>query len=186
MSYSEQLLARPVTAEVLGLHVWPADADLPLPCDAIELDWGGVVGDRHHGVTMASDVRQAEVFARGTQIANLRQASIVDEGELARIAAAMGIGALAPGLIADNICTRGIPDLTTLPHMTRMVFDGGAVLMLGGENTPCTIAGAMVGRVHGTTPQAFPKAAMHLRGVTGWVERPGTVRVGEGIRLVRP
>lgn len=175
-----------MTARVVGLHVWPADVEVPQAVDELVLDWGGPVGDRHHGETMLSDVRQRPVFERGTRIRNHRQVSIVDAGELARIAAAMGIPAIEPGLIADNICTDGIDDLTTLPRMTRLVFDGGVVLMTGGENLPCTIAGALVEAAHGTRPEAFPKAAMGMRGLTGWVEHPGTVRPGEGLRVVRP
>lgn len=175
-----------MTARVLGLHVWPVGADVPTPVDELVLDWGGALGDRHYGETMLSDVRQKSVYERGTRIRNHRQVSIVDSGELARIATAMGLPAIAPGLIADNICTEGLDDLTRLPGMTRLVFDGGAVIMVGGENFPCTIAGALVGKVHGTRPEAFPKAAMGLRGVTGWVEHPGTVRPGEGLRALRP
>ena len=51
---------------------------------------------------------------------------------------------------------------------------------------PCVIAGSMVGQVHGTAPQAFPKAAMHRRGVTGWVEHPGVVRAGDSVRILTP
>jgi len=175
-----------VTARVVGLHVWPAAAEVPHAVDELVLDWGGPVGDRHHGETMLSDTRQRPVFERGTRIRNHRQVSIVDAGELARIASAMGIPAIDAGLIADNICTEGVDDLTTLPRMTRLVFDGGAVLMTGGENMPCTIAGALVEAVHGTRPEAFPRAAKGLRGITGWVEHPGTIRPGEGLRVVRP
>lgn len=175
-----------MTIRVVALHVWPGGADRPIPSHELTLDWGGPVGDRHHGLTMASDVRQKAAFTRGTEIRNHRQVSLVDVAELARIAAAMGVGSIAPGLIADNICTEGIDDLTGLPRMTRLQFEGGATLMLGGENFPCTIAGALVGAVHGTAPQSFPKAAMGLRGVTGWVERPGVVRVGESARILLP
>lgn len=175
-----------MTPTVVGLHVWPAGADVPTPVDELVLDWGGPVGDRHHGETMLSDTRQKSVYERGTRIRNHRQVSIVDAAELARIAEALGIPALAPGLIADNICTSGVEDLTALPRMTRLVFDGGTVLMLGGENFPCTIAGGLVAAAHGTRPEAFPKAAMGLRGVTGWVEHPGTIRPGEGLRVLRP
>jgi hypothetical protein len=171
---------------VVALHVWPAGLDAPVEADSLTLDWGGPVGDRHHGETMLSGTRQRRVFEDGTVIRNHRQVSIVDIGELAAIAAALGVPSLAPGLIADNICTQGIPGLTSLPPMTRMVFDSGAVLVLGGENTPCTIAGALVQSVHGTPPQSFPKAAMGLRGVTGWVERPGTLVAGGSIELVLP
>lgn len=175
-----------MSARVVATHVWPADQQVPVPCEELVLDWGGPVGDRHHGELTLSHVRQDDVFTRGTQIRNHRQISLVDAAELALIAAALDIEKLEPGLIADNICTQGIPELTTLPRMTRMVFDSGAVIMLGGENMPCTIAGAMVSAVHGTRPTAFPKAAMRRRGVTAWVERPGVVRAGDGISLVIP
>ena len=171
---------------VVATHIWPAGADVPTAVDELQLDWGGPVGDRHHGITMSSDTRQKVVYPRGTTIRNHRQVSIVDLAELARIAEAMGIPAIAPGLVADNICTDGITDLTQLPRMTRLVFDGGAVLMLGGENLPCTIAGAMVAEVHGTRPEAFPKAAMGLRGVTGWVEHPGIITPGAKVEVREP
>lgn len=173
-------------ARVIATHVWPAGTDIPAPVTELSLDWGGPVGDRHHGLTMSSDARQADVFARGTEIRNHRQVSIVDVSELAEIAQNLGIDRIEPGLIADNICTDGIAHLTRLPPMTRLVFPSGAVLMLGGENLPCVIAGAMVERVHGTGPEKFPKAAMGLRGVTGWVERPGAVRPGDAIEVVLP
>lgn len=175
-----------MTARVVGLHVWPSSERAPVAVDELVLDWGGPVGDRHYGETMRSDTRQKAVYARGTTIRNHRQVSIVDVAELERIAGALGVPSLDPGLIADNVCTEGIGELTSLPRMTRLVFDGGAVVMLGGENLPCTIAGALVAAVHGTRAEAFPKAAMGLRGVTGWVEHPGTVRPGEPVRVLRP
>ncbi len=175
-----------MTIRIVALNIWPADAPTPLAVDEIVLDWGGPVGDRHYGETMSSDTRQKQAFARGTTIRNHRQVSIVDDAELAMIATTLGVRAIAPGLIADNICTTGIPDLTALPRMTRLLFEGGAVLMTGGENYPCTIAGALVQAELGTAPEAFPKAAMGRRGVTGWVEHPGVIRPGEGIRILTP
>ena len=168
-----------MTARVRATHVWPDGATAPVPVDELELDWGGPVGDRHHGETMRSDTRQSSVFAKGTVIRNHRQLSLVDVEELAVIAGRMGLPELAPGLIADNICTEGIPDLTALPRMTRLVFDGGAVLMLGGENMPCTIAGGWSGGPR-DAPQAFPKAAIGA-GRHRWVEHPGRPP-GEGTR----
>jgi hypothetical protein len=175
-----------MTPRVLALHVWPAGDGNPAPVEELVLDWGGLVGDRHYGETMSSDTRQKSVYARGTTIRNHRQVSLVDAAELAIIAAALGVQELSPGLIADNICTEGIPELTGLPRMTRLAFDGGVVLMCGGENMPCTIAGAMVEVAHGTSPTAFPKAAIGHRGVTAWVEHPGVIRPGEGIRVLTP
>lgn len=175
-----------MTASVDALHVWPPGVAAPLRVDELVLDWGGPVGDRHHGLTMMSDVRQKEAFSRGTEIRNHRQVSIVDVGELTEIAVALGLPDLAPGTIADNICTAGIGDLTSLPPLSRLVFAGGAVLLTGGANAPCTIAGGLVHERYGSPPERFPKAAMGLRGITGWVERPGSIRAGDEVRVLPP
>lgn len=169
-----------------AVHIWPPGAGVPEAVEELHLDWGGAIGDRHHGVTMSSDARQKDVFARGTEIRNHRQLSIVDLAELAAIAAALGIEDLAPGTIADNICTDGLTDLTSLEPLSRLVFTSGAVLMTGGFNTPCTIAGRMVAARYGSAPERFPKAAWDLRGITGWVERPGAIRPGDSVRVVPP
>ena len=175
-----------MNARVAATYVWPSDTDQPVSTDALELDWGGPVGDRHHGETMASDTRQSSVFPRGTEIRNHRQLSLVDLAELAQIAEALTIPRIEPGTIAENITTEGIAALTSLPRMTRLVFPSGAVIMLGGANAPCTIAGGLVAREYGSRPEAFPKAAIGRRGVTGWVERPGTVRTGDEIAIMLP
>lgn len=174
------------TPTVASLHVWPADSPTPISVDTLELTFSGAVGDRHFGETMQSDTRTAKVYARGTTIRNHRQVSIVDTDELATIAAAMGIPRIEPGVIADNICTTGIPTLTSLPAMTRMEFSGGAVIVVGGENYPCVIAGGLLHDAYGTRPESFPKAGMGLRGVTGWVDRPGVIRSGDVITLHAP
>lgn len=179
-------MSGPADMRVTALHVWPSDVTEPISVDSLDLDWGGPIGDRHHGEYMASDTRQSRVFPRGTTIRNHRQLSIIDLDELARIASALGIPRIDPGVVADNICTEGIPALTDLPRMTRMAFPSGAVVMLGGPNAPCTIAGGMVARAYGSRAEAFPKAAIGQRGVTGWVERPGIVRPGDPITLLPP
>lgn len=174
-----------MNAVVLATHIWPSTSALPIPVEFLDLDFSGAIGDRHYGATMTAGVREKKLFAKGTEVANLRQISIVDRGELDRVAAALGIEAIQPGVIADNIYTEGIDDLTSLPPMTRLEFSGGAMLLLGGENFPCTIAGAMVHQAHGARTEAFPKAAMGLRGVTGWVERPAPIRPGDHITVHR-
>lgn len=171
---------------VVATHIWPAESTTPVVAPVLELDWGGAVGDRHHGLTMSSNTRQKEVFDRGTVIRNHRQLSIVDVAELAEIAATLGIDELSPGTIADNICTSGIPGLTALEPMTRLVFASGAVLMTGGRNAPCTIAGRMVQERYGSPAEKFPKAAFDLRGITAWVERPGPIIAGDVVEVVAP
>jgi len=171
-------------ASVTHLHVWQPGQDFPEPVAAIDLEWGGVPGDRHYGEYMQSNSREAHAFPRGTEIRNYRQISIVDQAELDVIAERLEIENLSPGTIADNICTEGLPDLTALPLMTRLRFPSGATIMTGGENNPCTIAGGMVQARYGAQAHKFPKAAIHLRGITGWVERPGVIRIGDLIEVI--
>ncbi len=173
-----------MSPHVAALHIWSPDLEMPTPVKSINLEFSGIPGDRHFGSTMLSGAREKHAFARGTEISNYRQISIVDQAELARIAANLGIDHLAAGTIADNICTEGLPDLTALALMSRLVFPSGATIMTGGANAPCTIAGAMVESVYGSAAQRFPKAALHLRGITGWVERPGVINTGDPITVV--
>ncbi len=173
-----------MSASVISLHVWSPDLEIPTPVNSINLEFAGIPGDRHYGNTMLSCAREKHAFERGTEINNYRQISIVDTAELAKIATNLGIDELAPGTIADNICTEGLPDLTDLPLMTRLIFPSGASIMTGGVNSPCTIAGAMVGAKYGTPAHHFPKAAINLRGITGWVERPGAINTGDPITVV--
>ncbi len=173
-----------MSARIAALHVWSLDLEMPTPVNSIHLEFAGIPGDRHFGSTMLANARERHAFEGGTEISNYRQISIVDLAQLALIADNLGIKNLAPGTIADNICTEGFPDLTALPLMSRLMFPSGASIMTGGANAPCAIAGAMVESVYGTKPHSFPKAAMHLRGITGWVERPGLINAGDPITVV--
>ncbi len=173
-----------MSPKVASLHVWSPDLEMPTPVNSINLEFAGIPGDRHFGSTMHTGAREKHAFERGTEISNYRQISIIDMAELAKIAANLGIERLAPGTIADNICTEGFPDLTAISLMSRLVFPSGASIMTGGANAPCAIAGAMVESVYGIKPHSFPKAAMHLRGITGWVERPGVINAGDPITVV--
>ena len=49
-----------MTARVRATHVWPKGATTPVPVSELQLDWGGPVGDRHHGETMRSNTRQSQ------------------------------------------------------------------------------------------------------------------------------
>lgn len=172
---------------VEALHVWPAGADVPLPREALDLTWLGAEEDRHAGLTMLSDSRTTNIYPRGTEIRNHRQLSLVCLAELALIGQRLGLAEpLAPGLIADNIALSGVAELTALPRLTRLEFASGAVIITGGVNNPCTIAGAMVAAVHGTAKEKFPKAAWGRRGITGWVDRPGRIAVGDAVTAHPP
>ncbi|MFI0433442.1 MAG: MOSC domain-containing protein [Candidatus Nanopelagicales bacterium] len=174
------------TPTVVALHVWPGDAPGPVARQRLDLTFDGAPEDRHAGQTMVSDTRTLKVYPRGTLIRNHRQLSLVSTEELALIAERLGIDHIAPGVIADNLCLTGLEDLTALPRLTRLEFSSGAVLMAGGVNTPCTLAGRMVEQSYGTPPAKFPKAAWGRRGITAWVDRPGAVEVGDNVTVHLP
>lgn len=179
-------MSEETTVTVEALHLWPPGDEEPHPVESLQLDFTGPVGDRHAGLTMASDTRSAHVYAKGTEIRNHRQVSLVSMEELAVIAANLGIDELEAGVIADNVALKGLPELTALPRMTRLEFPSGAVLMTGGVNNPCVIAGRMVAARYATPAHRFPKAAFNHRGITAWVERPGAVTLGDAVRTHPP
>ncbi|MGF1503508.1 MAG: MOSC domain-containing protein [Paracoccaceae bacterium] len=146
--------------------------------ETLELDWGGPVGDVHHGETRGACVRVKSLYPRGTEIRNVRQLSILSAEELAEIAEALEIPELRPEWVGATLVLRGIPDLTLLPPATRLVFEGGATLVTDTENLPCKFPAEVIERHHPGHGRAFPKIARGKRGLTAWVERPGRIALG--------
>lgn len=148
----------------------------------------GLEGDRHAGFTRRADARVPQ-YPRGTEIHNSRQVSLVAEEELAQIAANLGVPVVEPEWIGANLVLRGVPNLSRLPPMTRIYFPELAALALEGENHPCLFPGKAIQHAYPDMlglAKRFPKAALHLRGVVGWVERAGIIRVGDKVRIEIP
>jgi hypothetical protein len=148
----------------------------------------GLEGDIHRGLTRRSDVRVPH-YPRGTIIRNTRQVSILSQEELAEVAAALKIPHILPAWVGANLELRGIPYLTMLPPSTRIFFPDDAVLVVDAENMPCVGPGNAIQEHYPDVPklaQCFPKAAMHKRGVVGWVEREGYINDGDNVRLLLP
>ncbi len=154
--------------------------------DRLTMTFDGVEGDCHGGRTRASDSRMLKQYARGTEVANTRQVSILSTEELAQVAATLGIPALPPEWVGANIVTTGIPDLTLLPPATRLMFSSGATIIVDLENAPCRYVGDVIEKHHPGVGGRFVKAAQHKRGVVGWVEKPGAISVGDEIVLHVP
>ena len=81
--------------------------------------------------------------------------------------------------------------LSMLPASTLLFFEGGATLKVDFQNGPCKIAGASIARHLGRPDDvglalAFVPAAKRRRGVLAWVEKTGTVRMGESVRVQLP
>lgn len=160
------------------------------PVEALALGFDGIEGDLHAGTTRRSGGREPW-YRRGTEMRNERQLSIVAEDELAVVAARMGIARILPEWIGANLVLAGVPRLSMLPAGTLLFFEGGATVKVDAQNAPCRIAGRQVALRAGMDDLeggalAFAKTAKRLRGLVGWVEKPGTVTAGEAVSVRVP
>lgn len=158
--------------------------------DRLELDFQGIAGDLHRGYERQSGAREPW-YRRDTTIRNDRQISMVSPVELAIVARSMEIEEIRPQWIGANLLIEGVPRLSMLPPGTLMMFAGGACIRIAGYNAPCRISGTMVAKRARMTDQqagalAFPKAAKRLRGLVGWVEKPGVIEQGEAVSVRIP
>jgi MOSC domain-containing protein YiiM len=146
----------------------------------------GMVGDCHGGLTRKSDSRMLKQYKRGTEVRNSRQVSILSTEELTEVAERMGIPAVQPEWVGANMVIRGIPDLTLLPPSTRLKFPSGAMIVVDVENHPCRYPADIIAKHHPEARKGFVAAAMHKRGVVGWVEAEGVIRTGDRITIWVP
>ena len=152
----------------------------------VALAFEGLAGESHSGLVRLSCSRVTDQYPKGTPIRNVRQVTIVSSEELAVIAAAMDIATLRPEWLGANLVVEGLPNLTLVPPSSRFVFAGGAALVIDMENAPCQLPAREIERVHPGKGAAFRRAAEHRRGVTAWVEREGSIVLGERFRLHVP
>ncbi len=152
----------------------------------VKASYAGLEGESHSGLVRSSCVRVRHQYPEGTQIRNTRQVSIVSTEELATIAETMGIAELEPEWLGANLLVSGIPNFSQIPPSTRMIFAGGASLVVDLENSPCKYPGEIIERHHPGCGSLFAKAAVGRRGVTAWVEREGNINTGDSIQLYVP
>ena len=157
-----------------------------VPAEALELGFDGLNGVPYAGRTRASCGRVTTQHPRGTEIANVRQLSIVSAEDLAAIAADIGLPALDPAWLGANIVVEGIADFTHVPPSSRLQAESGTTLVIDMENQPCTQVSMTIARQHPEEGKLFKPAAEGRRGVTAWVERPGGLRIGDALRLHIP
>ena len=146
----------------------------------------GMEGDCHGGLTRKSDSRMLKQYRRGTEVRNSRQVSILSTEELTEVAERMGIPEVRPEWVGANMVIRGIPDLTLLPPSTRLKFPSGAMIVVDAENHPCRYPADIIAKHHPEAKKGFVAAAMHKRGVVGWVEAEGVIRTGDRITIWVP
>lgn len=156
------------------------------PAAVLDLDWGGIAGELHQGVTRPACVRVKDLHPEGTTIANTRQLSVLGQEELDAIAAELGLDRLDPGHLGASLVVAGIADFTHLPPSSRLQAPSGATLVIDMENRPCTIPARAIEAAHPGKGRLFKPAAQGRRGVTAWVERPGRIALGDPLALFVP
>lgn len=173
-----------VSGKVEGLFATLSPEDFQTTArQALELTFEGIPGDRHGGFTRMSGGREPW-YPRGTEMCNERQVSLLSPQELALIAERMGLPGIEAEWIGGNILVSGIPSLTRVPPRTRLVFEGGVVVRVDGLNVPCRVAGASIAAHYPERDGLdllFPKVAQGLRGLVGYVEKPGRIEIGETV-----
>ncbi len=182
--------ARRLTGLVSSLLKTPgANSDfMTEPCSELTLSFDGIPDDRHGGRTRLSGGREPW-YPRGTEMCNERQISILSAEDLAAIAELMEVPEVRPEWIGGNVVTEGLPKLSLMPPRTRLVFEGGTVIRVDGQNAPCRIAGRSIADHYPDREGLdllFPKVAARLRGLVGFVERPGQIIAGGQVTAFIP
>ena len=174
------------TVRWIGRVPLEGEAILSAVTDRLELGFDGPMGERHSGRTRPSCSRVTTQYPRGTEIANVRQMSVLSTEELTAIASDMGLDAIDPVWLGATLVIEGIPDFTWVPPSSRLQGPGGVTLIVDMENRPCHLPAREIEAVHPGKGKAFKSAAQNRRGVTAWVERPGTLGLGDILRLHVP
>lgn len=156
------------------------------PIDALRATFDGPEGESHGGSTRPACSRVAAQYRRGTVIRNVRQFSVLGAEDLEAIAAAMGVDGLDPALLGATMVISGIPDFSHLPPSSRLQTESGATLVVDMENRPCVLPAKPIEAAMPGYGKRFKPAAAGRRGVTAWVEREGTFRIGDTIALHVP
>lgn len=156
------------------------------PLDAAQLTFAGIAGEAHGGRTRPSCSRVVAQHPKGTEIANVRQLSVLSAEEIAAIAATMGADALAPAWVGASLVIEGIADFTHVPPSSRLQAPSGATLVIDMENRPCHLPARVIEAHLPGIGGRFKAAAKGRRGVTAWVEREGRIALGDVLRLHIP
>ena len=173
--------AKKITGSIEALYIAAGDNFTSCETPSLALTFDGVSGDFHEGATRLSGGREPW-YPRGTEMRNERQLSILSREELAIIAGRLHIPEIRPEWIGCSMVLGGIENLSRLPPRTLLFFDGGVTLKIDGNNGPCKVAGSAIAEHYEGRDDIgieFPKQAKNLRGLVGWVEKPGIIEQGE-------
>lgn len=154
--------------------------------DEMPLSFAGAEGEVHAGLTRLSCARVTSQYPRDTEIKNTRQISIVCAEELAKIASTLDLDEIDPKWLGASIVVSGLPDFSHIPPSSRLQSQDGVTVTVDVQNRPCVFPAKTIERDKPGQGNAFKAAAKGLRGVTAWVEREGTLRLGDTLTLHVP
>ncbi|MHA2253902.1 MAG: MOSC domain-containing protein, partial [Candidatus Kariarchaeaceae archaeon] len=134
------------------------------------------------------------------EIRNNAQWTAISEDEITSINNNLELdeNELKPEYIGMNILVKGVSNFTQTPRGHYLVFTENekyenhdpyqVVLIVHGEVNPCAYAGGGVeaGTGRENIANKFPKAANRLRGLRGWVEKPGVIKKGMYMHILTP
>lgn len=181
-----------VPTEFFAKIVWlgcVSDRNATLASDSRETlsaSFAGLAEEEHSGLTRPSCSRVISQYPRGTEIRNTRQFSIVSIEELSEISEAMGIDRLTPSAVGASVAVEGIPDFSHIPPSSRLQAESGLTLTVDMQNRPCHLPAKVIDADFPGKGGAFKASAQGRRGITAWVEREGTLTIGEALRLHIP
>lgn len=157
-----------------------------VPQETADLTFAGIAGEAHGGLTRPSCVRVKAQHPRGTEIANVRQLSVLSAEDLTEIRKQMGLAVFDPAWVGASLVIEGIPEFTHVPPSSRLQAPSGATLVIDMENRPCVLPAKVIDAAQPGMGKLFKPAALGRRGVTAWVEREGPIAVGDSLSLHVP
>ncbi|MFM7443054.1 MAG: MOSC domain-containing protein [Tabrizicola sp.] len=178
------------TARVVWLGYQPVPVEKLVitakPLTEMPLTFAGFAGEVHAGETRPSCSRVTKQHPKNTTIRNVRQLCVVSAEEMAEVARDMGLAAMDYAWVGASLVLEGIPDLTHLPPSSRFQGPDGVTLVVDMENLPCQEPAVTIDKALPGQGKGFKTAAQGKRGITAWVEREGTLRLGDEVRLHIP
>lgn len=140
----------------------------------------GVEGDAHCGATVRHRSRRRQF----PEIPNLRQVHLI-HAELLEELSEQGF-AIAPGLLGENVTTRGV-DLLALPKWARVRLGADAVVEVTGLRNPCIqLEKLQPGLMQACLGRAADGELVRKAGVMGVVLAGGEVRAGDAVQVELP
>lgn len=174
--------------EVVCVYVGAKDVLAKEPRGSIDVEFDGIVGDRHRSYTR--ECWEGDKQVEGTTRRNERQWSAVSVEELDQISKDMDLTEpLTGAIVGANLCIRGVPEFSKLPKGTVFKFPSGAELMVEEYNPPCSDMSRKISETHEMNSgsdlsfAAFSQASALTRGLVGVVEVPGRISDGDEIEI---